>query len=102
MILIFREKESYPAEKKDIDDKFNDTLKDCKRHAFVTDLVYQRVQDNVGVKAKDQSAVLEPIMPTNYYIGYQSIEANRYEVSVCFTVFVQVLKFKIHSRNFKA
>ena len=31
--------------------------------------------------ANDESNVIEPILPTNYHIAYQSIEANRPEVN---------------------
>ena len=31
--------------------------------------------------ANDESNVIEPILPTNYHIAYQSIEANRQEVN---------------------
>ena len=78
--FFFREKESFTQEKKDIDNKFNDVLRDCKRHGYVTDMVFQKVQENVGIKSDQQENVFEPILATKHYISYQSVEANRQEV----------------------
>ena len=78
--IFFREKESFTQEKKDIDNQFNDVLRDCKRHGYVTDMVFQKVQENVGIKSENQENVFEPILATKHYISYQSVEANRQEV----------------------
>ena len=78
--ISFRDKEGFPQEKKDLDDKFNDTLRNCKRHSYVTDLIFQKVQENVGLQANDNFDVLEPLLPTNVYVFYQSVEVNRLEV----------------------
>ena len=77
-----RDKELFPQEKKDLDDKFNDTLKDCKRHSYVTDMIFQKVQENVGLKSSDDFNILEPLLATNIFISYQSVEANRLEVNL--------------------
>ena len=79
--MYFRDKEGFPQEKKEIDDRFNDTLRDCKRHGYVTDLIFQKVQENVGLKVNDDFDTLEPLLATNIFISYQSVEANRLEVS---------------------
>ena len=112
IILQFfkRERETFPQEKKQLDDKLNDALKNCKRHGYVTNLMFQKIHENVGIIGKrhaapnknmrsffaitysdyiyvfssianDESNVIEPILPTNYHIAYQSIEANRQEVN---------------------
>ena len=55
-------------------------LKNSKRHGYVTNLMFQKIHENVGIIANDESDVIEPILGTNYHIAYQSIEANRQEV----------------------
>lgn len=67
------------CEKKELDDKMNDALGECRRLAFVTDLIFAKAQENTSILAQN-ATVFEPIMPSNYYISYQSIEANRIEV----------------------
>ena len=80
LLCNYRDKEAFPQEKKDMDDKFNDTLRNCKRHSYVTDLIFQKVQENVGVQTNDDFDVLEPLLATNVFISYQSVEVNRLEV----------------------
>ncbi len=48
----------------------------------MTNLMFQKIHENVGIIANDESNVIEPILPTNYHIAYQSIEANRKEVNI--------------------
>ena len=47
--LTFREREIYPQEKKDLDNDLNDVLKNCKRHGYVTNLIFQKIHENVGI-----------------------------------------------------
>ena len=55
-------------------------MTEYKRHSYATDLIFQKVQENVGIIAADQTDVIEPFQPTNHFISYQSVEANRQEV----------------------
>ena len=54
IILQFfkRERETFPQEKKQLDDKLNDALKNCKRHGYVTNLMFQKIHENVGIIGK--------------------------------------------------
>ena len=88
MDFFLRERDSYPQEKKELDDKLNDALKNCKRHGYVTNLMFQKIHENVGIIANDESNVIEPILPTNYHIAYQSVEANRKEVNILLSFFL--------------
>ena len=45
--------------------------------------------DNHLIIANDEFNVVEPILPTNYHISYNSIEANRQEVCNSFCNFAQ-------------
>lgn len=65
-------------EKKELDDHFNDALGDCRKLGFVTDLFFAKVQENAAILSSEDP-VNEPVMPTNFYISYQSVEANRIE-----------------------
>ena len=58
IILQFfkRERETFPQEKKQLDDKLNDALKNCKRHGYVTNLMFQKIHENVGIIGKRHAA----------------------------------------------
>ena len=49
--------------------------------------------------ANDESNVIEPILPTNYHIAYQSIEANRQEVNKENIFNVQINYYSIQVMN---
>ena len=59
------------------------SLGDIKHKILVSDAMFFKLLDNVGFKSKEQENVLEQLLPTEYYIGYEFIETNRKEVSSC-------------------
>ena len=59
----------------------------------MTDMIFQKVQENVGILASDQTDVLEPILATNHFISYQSVESNRQEVNMCKIISLSFLVF---------
>ena len=60
----------------------NSVLSESKRHATVTDGIFNHIQDYVGVIAKEQDDVLEPFLPTKYNVSYLSVETYRKEVTI--------------------
>ena len=54
--FLKRERETFPQEKKQLDDKLNDALKNCKRHGYVTNLMFQKIHENVGIIGKRHAA----------------------------------------------
>ena len=68
----------------------------------MTDLIFQKVQENVGLQANDNFDVLEPLLPTNVYVSYQSVEVNRLEVVNSLETFYNQLSLSFTYRIFIA
>jgi hypothetical protein len=74
-----RDRDGFRSLKSDTEDQLNEQLAESKRKSIVHNAMYHKIMDYVGFRAKD-GQVLEPLLPTEYYVSYLYIETNRKEV----------------------